>query len=209
MMVYRSPRVRGGPNEESSYVKRHYRLAVVIALVGLSAAACANRNRGVQLANQTPDEFLVLARAPLVVPPDYALRPPMPGEPRPQDLNPEATARSALIGQRNTVANVGSAGERALMIKAKADEADPRIKEVIDDEQGDLAHKTEGFANWVMFWRKDQPQTQTRPTQGLSTALDAEAEARRLANLTGGQAIVIQRTGSEQRGNRGFKLPGL
>jgi hypothetical protein len=192
-------------------VKRHYRLAMVIALAGLAAAGCANRNRSPQLSNQTPDEFLVLARAPLVVPPDYALRPPLPGEPRPQELNPEATARTALIGQRNTVATTGSAGERALMLKAKADQADPRIKEVIDDEQGDLAHKNEGFANWVMFWNKDRPESMVRPAAGPSTPLDAEAEARRLQNLTAGQAIVIQRDATPQQraGNRGFKLPGL
>lgn len=190
-------------------MKRHYRLALVIALAGLSTAACANRNNVGQLANVTPDEFLVLARAPLVVPPDYALRPPLPGEPRPQELNPEATARTALIGQRNTVANTGTAGERALMIKAKADQADPKIKEVIDDEQGDLSHKPEGFANWVMFWDKSKPETQTRPTSGPSTPLNAEEEARRLQNLTAGQAISIQRDAPQSQGNRGFKLPGL
>ena len=35
-----------------------------------------------------------------MVPPDYALRPPAPGEPRPQELQPESAARQALIGQR-------------------------------------------------------------------------------------------------------------
>ena len=48
----------------------------------------------------TPDEFRVVTKAPLVVPPDYALRPPAPGEPRPQELQPESAARTALLGQR-------------------------------------------------------------------------------------------------------------
>ena len=188
-------------------MKRHYPLLILAAVASTGLAACNGNQAGV-MAAQVPDEFLVLARAPLVVPPDYALRPPTPGEPRPQELNPEATARSALIGQRNAVTSTGSAGERALMLAAKADQADPRIKEVVDDEQGDLAHKSEGFANWVMFWNKDQPATQARPSSGLSTALDPEAEARRLRELTGGQAITIQRNAPPPE-NRGFKLPGL
>ncbi len=48
----------------------------------------------------TPDEFRVVTKAPLVVPPDYALRPPAPGKPRPQELQPESVARNALLGQR-------------------------------------------------------------------------------------------------------------
>ena len=188
-------------------MKRSYGLLILAALASTGLAAC-NTNRAGLMAAQVPDEFLVLSRAPLVIPPDYGLRPPQPGEPRPQELNPEATARTALVGQRSTVANTGSAGERALMLAAKADQADPRIKEVIDDEQGDLAHKTEGFANWVMFWNKDKPETQARPTSGLSTVLDPEAEARRLQSLTGGAPITIQRTAPPPE-NRGFKLPGL
>ena len=184
---------------------RHYRLVLIAALASAGLVAC-NGNRANVMAAQTPDEFLVVARSPLVVPPDYALRPPMPGEPRPQELNPEATARTALIGQRSAIAAAGSEGERLLMVKAKADLADPRIKEVIDDEQGDLARKPSGFANMVMFWRKDQPQTQVY--REPPAPLDPEVEARRLQGLTGGQAVTIAKAPPEQE-RRGFKLPGL
>ncbi len=51
-----------------------------------------------------------------------------------------------------------------------------------------------------MFWRNNEPRTQTSG----EIAVDPATEAQRLQTLTGGQAIVIQREG---RG--GIKLPGL
>jgi len=180
-------------------VTRNYSLVAIALVAAVGLSACASR-RNAQMAAQTPDEFLTVARAPLVLPPDYALRPPTPGEPRPQELNPEASARSALGGQRTTMTQ-GSQGEQLLMAKANADAADPRIKEVIDDEQGDLAHKSESFVNRLLFAAPQAPAPN-------ATALDAEAEARRLQGLTGGQPVTIPRTPPPPE-KRGFKLPGL
>ena len=78
----------------------------------------------------------------------------------------------------------------------------------MDDEFGDLAHKDESFANRLMFWRKNDPSTQTatvRQTAEGQKTIDAATEAERLQALTGGrQAITIQ-----PRRSGGFKLPGL
>jgi hypothetical protein len=73
----------------------------------------------------TPDEFRVIAKAPLVVPADYALRPPAPGEPRPQELQPESAARQALLGQRQ--AQTRTAAETLLVARAGGDKADPLV----------------------------------------------------------------------------------
>jgi hypothetical protein len=43
-----------------------------------------------------PDEFAVETRAPLTLPPDFDLRPPQPGAPRPQDVPASEKARSAI-----------------------------------------------------------------------------------------------------------------
>jgi hypothetical protein len=183
----------------------HYRLgllAVALVAAGASVSGCTSIQRN--LAPVTPDEFRVVSRAPLVVPPDYALRPPAPGEPRPQELQPEGAARAAILGA-NAQRQV-SAGERLLMTKAGADNADPLIKFVVDDEFGDLAYKDKSFADAVMFWRPNQP---TTPSTGANTAtpIDPAAEAAKVANLTGGQPVVIVRAPEPAR--RRFKLPGL
>ena len=180
---------------------RASRLAFVIlagsAVVGLSA--CNSIRNAVGASKVTPDEFRVVAIAPLTVPPDYALRPPTPGEPRPQELDPSSSAREILLGAREGVVRSGS--EQALA--AGADEADPLARYVIDDEFGDLAHKDESWAQRLMFWRSDDPSTQGATTTGGALVIDAAREQERLAALTGGQAIVIQRE------DDGFKLPGL
>lgn len=61
-----------------------------------------------------PDEFQVARRAPLVIPPDFALTPPKPGAPRPQEADSSGQALQALFGgpaQR-------SAGEAAIVGQA-------------------------------------------------------------------------------------------
>ena len=181
-------------------------LAASLTALAVGASGCGSM-RALAGAKVTPDEFRVVTKAPLVVPPDFALRPPAPGEPRPQELAPESAARNALLGQRAALTR--SPGEAALIAKAGVDRADPLIRYVVDDEFGDLAHKDKSWADRVMFWRKDRPETQTAPTAaeaGAATAapVDAAAEQQRLAGVIGNQPVVIRR----ERPAR-LKLPGL
>jgi hypothetical protein len=176
----------------------------VIAAVGLSG--CGGTRKALGMSKVTPDEFRVVSKAPLVVPPDYALRPPAPGEPRPQELQPESAARAAIFGQSEAATR--SEGEKLLVAKAGADKADPLIRYVVDDEFGDVAHKEKSFADKVMFWRSDKSEAaQANPAAvGDNTVapVDATAEEERIKTLTGGQPVVIQREQSKR-----IKLPGL
>ncbi|MFZ5671187.1 MAG: DUF3035 domain-containing protein [Pseudomonadota bacterium] len=181
----------------------------VLCAVALIAAAglggCQSTSKALGIAKVTPDEFRVVTKAPLVVPPDYALRPPAPGEPRPQELQPESAARAALAGQ--AAAAQRSDGERLLVARAGADKADPLIRYVVDDEFGDIAHKDKSFADKVMFWRKEKPSGPTvAATDGASAPVpvDAAAEEARLRALTGGKTVIISR----EKGSW-VKLPGL
>src|SRR6185312_11886374 len=134
------------------------RVAAAVLLLGAAGlAGCQSTQRALGMTKVTPDEFRVVTKAPLVLPPDYALRPPAPGEPRPQELQPESAARTALLGQRE--GEVRSDGEKLLVAKAGADKADPLIRYVVDDEFGDVAHKEKSFADKVMFWRADKSAT--------------------------------------------------
>jgi len=175
--------------------------AALIAAAGLSG--CDSASKAFGLSKVTPDEFRVVTKAPLTLPPDYSLRPPAPGEPRPQELQPESAARTALLGQRE--GEVRSDGEKLLVAKAGADKADPLIRYVVDDEFGDVAHKEKSFADKVMFWRADK--TAPKPlAAGSDTAapIDAAAEADRISKLTGGKTVIIAREGEHK-----IKLPGL
>lgn len=174
----------------------------LLAAVGVSG--CNSTRNALGMSKVTPDEFRVVAKAPLVVPPDYALRPPAPGEPRPQELQPESAARTALLGARE--AQTRTDGEKMLVAKAGADKADPLIRYVVDDETGDLAHKEKTFADKVMFWKSGETTAATQAAAGDNVAapVDAESEEARVKALTGDKPVVIAR---EKRTR--LKLPGL
>lgn len=178
----------------------------LVAVSTLALGACSSMRQSIGLAKVVPDEFVTVSTAPLTVPPEYGLRPPAPGQPRPQELAPESAARQILLGQRQAVTR--TPGEQALVTAAGADRADPLARYVVDDEFGDIAHKEESFANRVLFWRRDDAATQaptvSQTAQGAVT-IDAATEYERVQALTGGQAgVVIQ-----PRRSTGFKLPGL
>src|ERR1700751_3298900 len=101
--------------------------SALIAAAGL--AGCSSASKALGMNKVTPDEFRVVTKAPLVVPPDYALRPPAPGEPRPQEVQPESAARNALMGAREAEAR--SSGENLLVTKAGGGKADPLIRYVV------------------------------------------------------------------------------
>jgi Protein of unknown function (DUF3035) len=177
----------------------------LLATTALALTACGSLRQSAGLSRVTPDEFLTVSTAPLTVPPEYGLRPPALGQPRPQELAPESAARQILLGQRQAVTR--TSGEQALAAQAGADRADPLARYVVDDEFGDLAHKEESWARRLMFWRRNDPSSQTAITTQTSEGartIDAASEQARLQELTGGQTIVIQ-----PRQSRGFKLPGL
>lgn len=178
-------------------------LTAAVSAVALSGCSTGMR-QAIGLTKVTPDEFLTVASAPLTVPPEYGLRPPAPGQPRPQELAPESAARQILLGQRQAITR--TPGEQALVAEAGGDRADPLARYVVDDEFGDLTHKEEGWADRILFWRQGEAnQASTIRTSEGEVTVDAATEHQRLQELTGGrQGIVIT-----PRRDTGFKLPGL
>ena len=72
------------------------RKAISLILIATSLTACG-KSRGA-FTNTGPDELAVARAAPLVVPPDFALRPPTPGSPRPQETDSATLALQAMFG---------------------------------------------------------------------------------------------------------------
>ncbi len=68
-------------------------------LASLALAGCGeDTKKMLGLGKNPPDEFQVVGRAPLSIPPDFQLRPPAPGAARPQEATPATAARSAVLG---------------------------------------------------------------------------------------------------------------
>ena len=180
-----------------------FKSALAVAAIAAAAASvtgCAGVRQAVGADKIAPDEFKVVTKAPLVMPPDYQLRPPRPGAPRPQELDPDGQARAAVFGQ--DVGREATEGERALVAKAGAEAVDPAIRAQIDLEAGGIVRKPENFADRILSFGDDKPDA--------PAPVNAEAEQQRLAEqesirrATGGGAVVIQRKDTTRS-----KLPGL
>lgn len=126
--------------------------AAILAVLGLSA--CDQSREMLGLDKQAPDEFAVYSRAPLSLPPDYGLKPPKPGEKRPQIQDTRIDARKALLGNRQVRTSVpagSSPGLQALMRRTGADAADSSIRDEINQETSVLAEEDQTFTDRIMF----------------------------------------------------------
>jgi len=69
---------------------------VMLSLSTLGGCAQGSVQEALGMGKRAPDEFAVVKRAPLIVPPDFDLRPPDPGAPRPNVGRTSDQARVAL-----------------------------------------------------------------------------------------------------------------
>ncbi len=145
-------------------------LAVLLPLAGCGGTG-DELSRTFGLTRDAPDEFTVTTRAPLSMPPDYALRPPQPGATRPQELTSRQAAEAALAPQTILQGTGGptSAGQQALV--ARAGPAAPADIRARLDADGQLDRPSTSFTDRLMFWK---------PTPQPGTVVDAGAESRRL-----------------------------
>jgi hypothetical protein len=120
-----------------------------------------------------PDEFQVVRRQPLIVPPGATLRPPQPGAPGPQEASSAAQARAVLLGDRaSTAPPAASPVETALLAEAKGP-VDPNIRQLLLEEDIELTSIDESRFLIILDWQRRRMTPQ-------GTALNAPAEAERL-----------------------------
>src|SRR5690606_8017380 len=112
---------------------RPQRLLIVLA-IAVALGACTDFRKAAGWDKTPPDEFRVLSRAPLSLPPDFGLRPPSPGAPRPQEGSTTDQARNVVTGSRSPARNTSpnavsrlSPAEQALLTRVGADRVDPAI----------------------------------------------------------------------------------
>jgi hypothetical protein len=176
-----------------------------LIIIGITLVGCGGdtaRSFGFQ--RDPPDEFVSARRAPLSLPPDYALRPPAPGAPRPQELSAREGGEAALLGVTAVAATPAatSAGEQAFLSSAGPSPQVPSdvLRRRVDEETRRLDQADRSFADRLIFWREPQP-------GGI--AVDARAESQRLrTNAALGQPPSTGDTPIIQRRRRGL-LEGI
>ena len=103
-----------------------------IVNIGLAASAAALGVAGCTssgLDRTRPDEFAVARNAPLVVPPDFSLAPPRPGEASPNAVDSRTQAIEALFGGPSP----RSAAETQVLNEADQDRAAIGARSVVGD----------------------------------------------------------------------------
>ncbi|MFL5252876.1 MAG: DUF3035 domain-containing protein [Rhodopila sp.] len=149
-------------------------LAPAVAACGLlllSGCSGSQLSRTFGLTRDAPDEFTVTTRAPLSMPPDFALRPPRPGAARPQEQTERQQAEETLVPELalNQPQASPSAGQDALLAQTgPAAPSDIRRKV---DQDARYAANDESFIDKVLYWRK--PNTQ-------QVQVDPQKESQRL-----------------------------
>lgn len=161
---------------------------LVSLLVGAGlVSGCGDTRKSLGLDRTAPDEFAVVSRAPLSLPPSYTLEPPRPGAPRPQERSARTQGSATFFGTGGGASGrdrttTGSGGQVALLTAAGADRAMPDIRAVVDRETQDLIVADRSFIDRLIFWRK-----QTSPY----TIVDPTKEAERLrTTAAGGQPVT-------------------
>lgn len=163
---------------------------------GLSACGGASEVRKqFGLKRSAPDEFAVLRRAPLEVPPpeSLGLPTPQPGAPRPQEVAADQQAKDSLFGKiEKTSSAATSSAENRFLELAGSSEDDALARTLIDEETKKLHDRNKPVTEKLFGYGGNA----LIPS---ATVVDAKAEAARikdnLANdlpLTEGETPSIE-----------------
>ena len=141
----------------------------------LSISGCSDAKEQLGLTRTSPDEFSVIKRAPLEMPPNFKLQPPRPGVSRPQEKNTDIQAREAIFGQqeKSSVTTISTA-ESILLEQTGGNKADDSIRDIIDQETATLSPKEEPVAKKLLGWAVGDD------GKPHATIVDAAAEAERI-----------------------------
>jgi len=142
---------------------RHYRpTGLAILAVALALTACNPFRESMSLNRTAPDEFQVIAHAPLSMPPDIALRPSASGTAPPPETSTQVDTQSVVFdsgGTRETTIDLSdrSPGEVALLQSVGATGVDPNIRRVIEEETAAQVERDRSVVSRLNFWQTPEP----------------------------------------------------
>lgn len=151
---------------------------VALACAGLALSGCSSIRSAAGMTKASPDEFAVVTKAPLILPPDYNLRPPRPGSPPLNQTLPTQAAQASMFSSdpaavASTIPGQFSQGEKLLIASAGAASVSPTIRQQIAAENANLEASDSSFTDRLLF---------STPTDKNGKPLNADAEAVRLGS---------------------------
>lgn len=162
---------------------KYVRYIAALSAFALSACASGTVKDTLGLSRAAPDEFRVVARPPLSVPPQFVLQPPTVGNVAPNHVPADKKAQSIISGttpdeaafaqKKKTVSKSKSvsSAESQFLKNAGADEADPNVREVLVEEKYAAQTKEEEESWWDILSTDPDPK---------DPLVDAKKEAERI-----------------------------
>lgn len=148
-------------------------VAVICASLGL--AGCQSVKQELGVGRHSPDEFTVIKRAPLTLPPDYSLRVPSTGAAPPAAIASNQ-AKTIVLGSTDEQPAATGSAEEQMLRKMGAQNARADIRDVISEENGVIAIENQKAVDKLMFWSDKEPGDESLPV----SKIDAKKEAERL-----------------------------
>lgn len=142
-----------------------------LMVMAFGVSGCAEARNQLGLDRHSPDEFTVVKRAPLTLPPEYNLRPPSDmtaAEDRQQTAGNRA--RATVFGGDASASKTDSSADDLFLSKAGVAEADPAIRDQLDRERGYVPLKDRSTVDRIL----------RREPEAKGSVIDARAEAARL-----------------------------
>lgn len=187
-------------------------LALCAGALGLQG--CSDISSAIGNKKQSPDEFAVVARPPLSLPPNFALRPPTPGEPRPQERDVTKSAERLVLGSGSSESTVSGAagsvpssapstpvsretpGESKMRTLLRTADAEPGIRNTVNQETRNFVYDEQYLIDSLLFWQDEPPK---------GVVVDAQAEQKRLQeNAALGRAPTTGETPTIERKRKGL-----
>lgn len=124
------------------------------ALVVLSACDSLRDEAG--LTKQSPDEFAVTTKAPLIIPPDFNLKPPSPGAAPLNQADPTSSAELAMFSSGDTATVAAqmpgnySPSEKMLLANAGVQKTDPTIRAQLQSDEKNMQGADSSFTDRIL-----------------------------------------------------------
>jgi len=175
--------------------KNVFAIILPILLIG-----CSSARDIVGLGKQSPDEFEVVTRAPLSLPPDYGLRVPIPNISRTQEKSVRDSADDLIssrgsssrqkLSRRNRL-GATSPAEDAILGRAQARSSDDSIRAKLSSENKTISGTDKKLIDKIIFWQgAEKPGAILDPEKESKRINDLKSDGKTIAN---GDVPVIER----------------
>ena len=160
-------------NERTRYFLRLATLGgMALVLVG-----CDSIREAAGVTKEPPDEFAVVTKAPLVMPPDYNLRPPKPGAAPTNQYSPTESAAATMFGEdpaeiAKQMTGDFSQEEKLILATSGGAVADHAIRQQLAADAKSMEATNDDLTNKLLFQNGPDPQA--------GNPLDSDTEKQRL-----------------------------